>query len=120
MVVRADFAVALRDQSPKHFSGSRVGRHRMGNDVRRSHAVTREELVQAAERRWRQKIGYARARIGRLGWADAAHHTALEILGYRFNRGPMLQLAARHPLDAWARGATHIGVSPAATGAADG
>ena len=30
---------------------------------------------------------------------------ALEILGYRFNRAPMLRMAAAHPLEEWARGA---------------
>jgi hypothetical protein len=58
-------------------------------------------LVRTAEQRWRQKVGYARTRLHRLGWEEAAHHTALEILGYRFNRAPMLMLAARHPLGGW-------------------
>jgi hypothetical protein len=66
--------------------------------------AARTLLVQAAERRWRQKVGFARVRIGRLGWEEAAHHTVLEILGYRFNRSPMLLLASRHPLSDWVRG----------------
>jgi len=44
-------------------------------------------------------------RIERLGWEDACHHTALEVLGYRFNRAPMLHVATRWPLAEWARGA---------------
>ncbi len=55
--------------------------------------------------RWRQKIRFARLRIEKLGWSGAAHHTALEILGYRRNRAAMLQIAAHFPLKAWAAGA---------------
>lgn len=58
-----------------------------------------------ATARWRQKVHYARLRVTRLGWDAACHHAALEILGYRFNRAPMLQVAARWPLEEWARGA---------------
>jgi hypothetical protein len=54
-----------------------------------------------ARARWAQKLHFARRRIEKLGWSDAAHHTALEILGYRLNRAPMLELAARRPLPAW-------------------
>ncbi len=68
------------------------------------------ELRTQAERRWRQKVCFARTRIAKLGWTVACHHAALEILGYRFNRAPMLRLAARHELAAWAGGA----VDPAA------
>ena len=60
----------------------------------RSHAVER----------WRQKVHFAHLRVQRLGWEAACHHAALEILGYRFNRAPMLRLASRWPLDEWARG----------------
>lgn len=61
-----------------------------------------------ATERWRQKVRFARLRIDKLGWADAAHHTALEIFGYRQNRAAMLRIAAQYPLQAWAEG-----VSPA-------
>ena len=57
-----------------------------------------------AETRWRQKVHFARLRVQRLGWDAACHHTALEILGYRFNRAPMLRVAAQWPLKDWARG----------------
>jgi len=60
--------------------------------------------LKAAER-WRQKVHYAQLRIDKLGWAEAAHQTALEIMGYRRNRAAMLALAARHPLAEWAAGA---------------
>lgn len=64
----------------------------------------RERLLRHARRRWAQKIRFAGLRIGKLGWAAAAHHTALEILGYRHNRAPMLSVAARHPLAEWGAG----------------
>ena len=72
-------------------------------------ALGAEELLTLlrthAERRWRQKVHFARLRVQRLGWEAACHHAALEILGYRFNRAPMLRTAAAHPLSEWARGA---------------
>lgn len=58
-------------------------------------------LLECAQLRWQQKVRFAEKRIGRLGWREACHHTALEILGYRFNRGPMLMLASEYPLDRW-------------------
>jgi hypothetical protein len=65
----------------------------------------RLELIRThAERRWRQKVHFARLRIERLGWDEAAHHTALEILGYRQNRAAMLMVAARYPLPVWGDG----------------
>ena len=54
-----------------------------------------------AQRRWEQKVHFAAARVRKLGWTEACHQTALEILGYRFNRVPMLRIAAEHPLAAW-------------------
>lgn len=63
------------------------------------------ELAVQSGKRWRQKVHYAQLRIGRLGWEGACHHAALEILGYRFNRAPMLRVASGHPLQEWAAGA---------------
>lgn len=54
-----------------------------------------------ARLRWEQKVHFARLRVQRLGWEAACHHTALEILGYRFNRAPMLRIAGQWPLKAW-------------------
>lgn len=54
-----------------------------------------------AEKRWRQKVRFAGQRITRLGWEAACHHAALEVLGYRMNRSPMLAVAAAFPLAAW-------------------
>ena len=64
-------------------------------------AVRAALLQDHAEQRWRQKVRFARLRIERLGWDEACHQTALEILGYRFNRAPMLRIAGAQPLAAW-------------------
>lgn len=64
-------------------------------------------LLRHLELRWEQKVHFARLRVQRLGWDGACHHTALEILGYRFNRAPMLRVAARRPLPDWTRGTLH-------------
>lgn len=55
----------------------------------------------AASRRWREKVHFANVRIQRLGWDDACHYTALEILGYRGNRTAMLHVATAFPLRHW-------------------
>ena len=62
-----------------------------------------------AQERWLRKVHFAKLRIRKLGWTEAAHHTALEILGYRRNRAAMLAVAARYPQEAWI-----AGVDPAA------
>ncbi|MEO7412993.1 MAG: DUF2851 family protein [Opitutaceae bacterium] len=54
-----------------------------------------------AEQRWRRKVHFARVRLERLGWETACHYGALEILGYRFNRSPMLRIAERWRLQDW-------------------
>jgi hypothetical protein len=61
-----------------------------------------------AGQRWEGKKHFARIRIERLGWREACHHAALEILGYRFNRAPMLRVAGRYPLERWERGAVEL------------
>jgi hypothetical protein len=70
------------------------------------------ELLRFAEARWRQKVYFAKLRIARLGWESACHHTALEILGYRFNRAPMLAVAGAVPFASW--GEAGEGVAKAA------
>ncbi len=62
-------------------------------------------LQRKAVERWRQKMHFAKLRVEKLGFAGAAHHTALEILGYRHNRAAMLMVAAQFPLAEWAGGA---------------
>lgn len=57
-----------------------------------------------AAQRWRTKVHFARERIKLLGWEGACHHATLEILGYRFNRAPMLTAATAYPLGAWSDG----------------
>ncbi len=65
--------------------------------------AARVELLRGhARQRWRQKVRFAGVRIEKLGWEAACHHAALEILGYRFNRAPMLRLAAAMPPARWA------------------
>ena len=62
-------------------------------------------LHRQAARRWNQKVHFARLRVQRLGWEGACHHAALEILGFRFNRAPMLRLAGEFNLAAWRQAA---------------
>lgn len=57
-----------------------------------------------AAARWRQKVRFARLRVEALGWNEACHHAGLEILGFRFNRAPMLRIAGRWPLADWVGG----------------
>jgi len=70
-------------------------------------ALSNQELDTLLRRhaglRWRAKVHFAGERIKRLGWEGACHHAALEILGYRFNRAPMLSVATTWPLEAWAQ-----------------
>ena len=58
-------------------------------------------LQQHAAQRWHSKVHFAGERLKRLGWSAACHHAALEILGYRFNRAPMLRVATAHPFAEW-------------------
>ena len=65
-------------------------------------AVELTNLLQRYSRaRWREKTHFARLRVDRLGWDAACHHAALEILGYRFNRAPMLRIAGERTLTDW-------------------
>lgn len=48
--------------------------------------------------RWQQKLAYAKRRLKAEGWESACHSYALEVLGYKRNRSPMLRLAARHSI----------------------
>ena len=71
-------------------------------------ALPRPELEQMlrehARARWQMKVRFAALRIAKLGWTEAAHHAALEILGSRRNRAPMLAIATAHPLGEWIAG----------------
>ncbi len=66
-------------------------------------AEMRAGMLARARARWEQKVSYARLRLQKLGSAGAAHHAALEILGYRHNRAAMLATATRFPLADWRR-----------------
>lgn len=57
-------------------------------------------LEEGARKRWQGKLGYARSRIQTLGWEEACHQTALEILGYRYNRTTMLFIGGDYSLEA--------------------
>jgi len=64
-------------------------------------ATQKTELKSVARERWERKTMWAALRIDRLGWSEACHQTALEILGYRFNRAPMIRIAEAFPLAVW-------------------
>ncbi|MCX6938953.1 MAG: DUF2851 family protein [Verrucomicrobia bacterium] len=66
------------------------------------------EVRQYASRRWQAKVHIARARIERLGWAEACHQATLEVLGYRPNRVPMLAVAEAWGLARWQAGEVDI------------
>jgi Protein of unknown function (DUF2851). len=66
--------------------------------------ILSREVERHAVRRWAHKVSLARRRIGTAGWEEACHRGALEVLGYRPNRAPMLALAERWPLEAWKSG----------------
>lgn len=74
--------------------------------------VLRARLRELARQRWNAKVATARRRVARLGFDAAAHHTALEILGYRHNRVPMLATAERWGIAEW-RGAVDDRVAAA-------
>lgn len=61
----------------------------------------RELLLRHARARWDQKVHFSHLRLQKLGWEEACHQTALEILGYRRNRSAMLNVAARCSIARW-------------------
>jgi len=65
-------------------------------------------LSRHAIARWEQKVHFATLRIQRLGWEEACHFTALDVLGYRYNRAPMLRVAGRWPLRRWTAGGASV------------
>ncbi len=64
-----------------------------------------------ALRRWERKVALARAALEARGWEQACHQSAMEVLGYRFNRDPMNLVAERWPLAEWRAG--RVGVEEA-------
>jgi len=78
---------------------------RLPEELGRLPAEEVEDLLRReATTRWQQKVRFAGLRVRTLGWEGACHHAGLEILGFRFNRAPMLRIAARWPLADWAAG----------------
>jgi hypothetical protein len=57
----------------------------------------RNRLMKGAADRWNVKRDFAKIRIERLGWDEACHMTALEIMGFAANRIPMLHVAGAFP-----------------------
>ena len=92
----ADEAMEQLAGRPLHHAQEALGR--LG--IQELDAVLRMQAGQ----RWRTKVHHAGERIRRLGWVGACHHAALEILGYRSNRAPMLSAATELPLAEWAAG----------------
>lgn len=67
-----------------------------------SSAELHAHLEEHARKRWEQKVHFAGLRIAKVGWAEACHQTAMDILGFRYNRVPMMRLAMRYELKRWA------------------
>lgn len=61
----------------------------------------RARFRELARARWLQKVAFAKQRVEAQGWTSACHQVALEVLGYRRNRSPMVRVAEHHPLDAF-------------------
>ncbi|HEY4302280.1 MAG TPA: DUF2851 family protein [Candidatus Didemnitutus sp.] len=74
---------------------------RLNDLASRPPEVVNSLLREHARARWEAKVRYARVRVERLGFEAAAHLTALEILGYRFNRAAMCTVGIRFPLSLW-------------------
>ncbi len=72
------------------------------------HEALAAAVERHATRRWANKVALARRRIDSSGWEAACHQSALEVLGYRRNRAPMLAVAERWPIDAWRAGEIRV------------
>ena len=62
------------------------------------------EVARHARSRWLAKVALARRRIELLGWEEACHRRAMEVLGYRPNREAMFTVAECWPLELWRSG----------------
>lgn len=58
-------------------------------------------FLKGARHRWLDKVRFSKMRIARLGWEEACHQSALEVMGYRMNRSGMLTVATHRPLSKW-------------------
>jgi hypothetical protein len=62
-------------------------------------SIHQQAILEAhAQRRWQEKLRFAKQRFEALGWAEASHQYCLEVLGYARNRGPMAAVAQRYSL----------------------
>lgn len=75
------------------------------------HEALAVEVERHSSRRWVNKVALARRRVESLGWEAACHQSALEVLGYRRNRAPMLAVAERWPIDAWREGGVSVDIA---------
>jgi hypothetical protein len=57
-----------------------------------------EVLRKQAEQRWALKLSFAQQRLAAVGWEEACHQYALEVLGYARNRAPMSRIASTYAL----------------------
>jgi len=100
-LVHHDLEEFAADEAVERLAGRPLGR--MAEELAQLQPASLDELLRRhATQRWAQKVHFARLRVQRLGYSEACHQTAMEILGYRFNRAPMLRLAAKYPLPRWA------------------
>jgi hypothetical protein len=58
-------------------------------------------FFRGARCRWLDKVRFSKMRIARLGWEEACHQSALEVMGYRMNRSGMLTVATHYPMGKW-------------------
>ena len=58
-------------------------------------------FLKGARLRWLDKVRFSKMRIARLGWEEACHQSAMEVMGYRMNRSGMLKVATHYPLSKW-------------------
>ncbi len=58
----------------------------------------RNILMEKSRLRWERKVDASGRLITEFGWAEACHRSTLEVLGFKRNRAPMLDLANRFPL----------------------
>lgn len=66
--------------------------------LEKSNDEGREYLVEKSRLRWQRKTQSCGRIIAECGWAEACHRSALEVLGYKRNRAPMIDISQKFPL----------------------
>jgi len=61
----------------------------------------REAFIERAGKRWAVKCNHARRLLAGSGWETACHLSVLGVLGYRRNRGTMVELGDTFPVSHW-------------------